>query len=81
MDITMKLRIACGHDSRSIEGCDNCEAADLIEKLRSDYSQAKEVIRECKDALAEELSAWDIDRPIHHVKQAHDSCVSLLGEQ
>jgi len=34
MDTTMKLRAACGHDSRSVEGCTNCEAADLIESLR-----------------------------------------------
>lgn len=34
MDVTMKLRAACGHDSRSVDGCVNCEAADEIEALR-----------------------------------------------
>lgn len=34
MDVTMKLRAACGHDSRSVDGCTNCEAADEIERLR-----------------------------------------------
>ena len=34
MDITMKLRADCGHDSRSVDGCTNCEAADIVEDLR-----------------------------------------------
>jgi hypothetical protein len=37
------------------------------------------LITECRDALAEELSAWDIDPPLHHVKQAHDKCVAWLA--
>jgi hypothetical protein len=39
-----------------------------------------ELITECRDALAEELSAWDIDPPLHHVKQAHDKCVAWLSD-
>lgn len=35
MDVTMQLRAACGHDSRSVDGCVNCEAADEIERLRA----------------------------------------------
>lgn len=30
-------------------------------------------------ALAEELSAWDIDPPLHHVKEAHDACEAWLA--
>jgi hypothetical protein len=41
---------------------------------------AREVIEECRAALAEELAAWDIDPPLHHVKQAHDRCVAWLAE-
>jgi hypothetical protein len=41
---------------------------------------AREVIEECRAALAEELAAWDIDPPLHHVKQAHDKCVAWLAE-
>ena len=26
------LRQQCGHDSRSVDGCGHCEAADLIER-------------------------------------------------
>jgi hypothetical protein len=37
------------------------------------------LITECRDALAEELAAWDIDPPIHHVKQAHDKCEAWLA--
>jgi hypothetical protein len=39
-----------------------------------------ELITKCRDALAEELSAWDIDPPLHHVKQAHDDCVAWLAD-
>lgn len=78
-DVTMKLRSACGHDSRSVEGCANCEAADEIERLRSLHRQAKTLIAECRAALAEELSAWDIDPPLHHVWQAHDRRVEWLA--
>ena len=35
MDVTTKLRVACGHDSRSVDGCTNCEAADMIESMRA----------------------------------------------
>lgn len=40
--------------------------------------EAMAVIEMCRSALAEELSAWDIDPPLHHVKQAHDACVEWL---
>jgi acetoin utilization deacetylase AcuC-like enzyme len=42
-------------------------------------SQAKALITECQAALAEELAAWDIDPPLHHVKQAHDRCTEWLA--
>lgn len=41
--------------------------------------QAHDLIRECQAALAVELAAWDIDPPLHHVKQAHDRCVEWLA--
>lgn len=40
----------------------------------------KALIEECRDALAEELSAYDIDPPIAHVKEAHDKCVEWLAQ-
>ncbi len=43
--------------------------------------QADALIKECRDALAEELAAWEIDPPLHHVKQAHDKCVAWLAAQ
>lgn len=42
-------------------------------------SDPRALIEECRAALAEELSAWDIDPPLHHVKQAHDKCVAWLA--
>lgn len=35
---------------------------------------ALEALKKCEDALAEELSAWDIDPPLHHVQESHDLC-------
>lgn len=34
--IVNELRRMCGHDSRSVDGCTTCEAADEIERLRRD---------------------------------------------
>lgn len=88
MDFTTKLRAACGHDSRSVDGCMNCEAADEIERLRRHavvlantvHEGARELIEECRAALHLELTeGWDIDPPLHHVKQAHDRCAAWLG--
>ena len=42
----------------------------MIEVLK----QALEALEKSKAALAEELSAWDIDPPLHHVLEAHDLC-------
>ena len=38
-----------------------------------------DLVAECRDALAEEMGAWDLDPPPHHVKQAHDRCVAWLA--
>lgn len=32
-----------------------------------------------RDAFAEELSAWDIDPPLHHVKTSHDEITVMLA--
>ena len=40
--------------------------------------EARGVIEQCRVALAEELAGWDLDPPLHHVKQAHDRCVEWL---
>jgi hypothetical protein len=39
-----------------------------------------DLVTQCRDALAEELGAWDIDPPLHHVKAAHDKCVAWLDD-
>jgi hypothetical protein len=36
--------------------------------------QALEALEKSQAALAEELSAWDIDPPLHHVQESHDLC-------
>ena len=35
---------------------------------------ALEALEKCDSALAEELSAWDIDPPLHHVLEASNAC-------
>jgi hypothetical protein len=35
---------------------------------------AIKTLQKCEDALAEELSAWDINPPLHHVQESHDLC-------
>jgi hypothetical protein len=39
----------------------------------------RKLIEQCRDALAEELGAWDIDPPLFHVKEAHEACVAWLA--
>ena len=40
--ITSWLRRQCGHDSRSVEGCGHCEAAEGIERLQKDRNECLE---------------------------------------
>lgn len=42
-------------------------------------NNTRALIEQCRDALAEEISAWDIDPPLFHVKEAHDACVAWLA--
>jgi len=35
---------------------------------------ALEALKKCDSALAEELAAWDIDPPLHHVLEASNAC-------
>ena len=50
MTVTTKLRIACGHDSRRVEGCTNCEAADLIDALYREVQGLKNALwKACGD--------------------------------
>lgn len=43
------------------------------------FDSTHDLVEQCRRALAEELSAWDIDPPLHHVKEAHDACVTWLA--
>lgn len=44
------------------------------------HGEVRALIEQCRDALAEELAAWDIDPPLHHVKTAHDACEAWLAK-
>lgn len=51
-DITQRLIVACGHDSRTVDGCANCEAADTIDALRAELAIASEALHHCQCALS-----------------------------
>lgn len=38
-----------------------------------------DAMKRWRDAFAEELSAWDIDPPLHHVQTSHDEIETLLS--
>ena len=40
---------------------------------------ALEALEKCDSALAEELAAWDIDPPLHHVLEASNACAPALA--
>jgi hypothetical protein len=37
------------------------------------------LVKQCRDAFAEELAAYDIQPPIHHLKQGYADCVAWLA--
>jgi len=50
------------------------QAADTIDAQRK-------LLEKARDALAEELAAWDIEPPLAHVKNAHDAITEHLKAQ
>lgn len=58
---------------QAASGCD--------QGARSDVQDARAVIEQCRDALAEEMAAWDIDPKISHVLEAHAACERWLAGQ
>lgn len=66
------LSVACeGDELRAKLAARDAEVGRLREDTRA-------LILECQAAFAEELAAWDLDPPLHHVKQAHDKCTAWL---
>lgn len=65
-----------------------CDEPGAFEKLRELLNRCEaepdaetfKLIRDCRDAFAEELSAWDIDPPVAHVKQGFDDCERWLAK-
>lgn len=47
-----KLRTICGHDSRSVEGCIHCEAADQLESQVLRVNKLEGTLREQKATIA-----------------------------
>ena len=91
-EIGARLR-SMGEKLKTYEDLD--EAASDVQLLRMGYAAARleieslrarsvapdprPVVEMCAKALAEELAAWDIDPPLHHVKEAHDACELWLA--
>lgn len=59
----------------------NAEMRAKVLALQSCQESAAALIEECRAALSAELTAWDIEPPLHHIKQAHDKCVAWLAKR
>ena len=60
-DLIQRLRERCGHDSRSVDGCLDCEAADALEHNSSVLVDKDREIDRLRAALAdaiEEVESW-----------------------
>lgn len=51
-----------------------------MNKLREAARMALEALVKCDSALAEELAAWDIDPPLHHVLEASKACAPAITD-
>jgi len=52
IDHPSELRRICGHDSRTVDGCVTCEAADAIERLRAALVAAMEIVQKERTRIA-----------------------------
>lgn len=52
IDHPSELRRICGHDSRTVDGCVTCEAADAIERLRAALVAAMEIVHKERVRIA-----------------------------
>ena len=50
IDHPSELRRICGHDSRTVDGCVTCEAADEIERLRDEIKRLTALVNEDTDS-------------------------------
>ena len=50
-----------------------------ITRLEGERDAAADVIKQCRDAFAEEMEAWDLDPPLAHLLKAHDRCETWLA--
>ena len=63
IDHPSELRRICGHDSRTVDGCVTCEAADAIERLRAALVAAMEMVKEDRDDLWFVMHSNGLDTP------------------
>lgn len=75
-ETVLRLRAQCGHDSRSVEGCLNCEAADRIVALGRAQTHQTPVAASVALALLEMAEILDMRGP----KQAKDDRADILWD-
>lgn len=49
--VAVALRLRCGHDSRSVDGCLDCEAADAILALPAGQKKLADLVLKLADAV------------------------------
>ena len=92
--IVNELRRMCGHDSRSVDGCTTCEAADEIERLRRDGFDSRHpaaqnllgrnarlsiALAVVRDILADDCEPTPITA--EHWEPIHDQVQSVIRER
>lgn len=75
-ELLEKLRYECGHDSFSVAGCTNCEAADTIQALEFQFdAQLAELI-----AISEALGTSEGHSSVYWIEQLKQQRDELLAE-
>lgn len=69
-ELLEKLRYECGHDSFSVAGCTNCEAADTIQALEFQFDAQLEEL--C--AISEALGTSEGHSSVYWIEQLKQQC-------
>ena len=72
----------CGWNSPSVIYCAMLTAAPQppAQQGSKPDDETVSLIKACRAAFSEELAAYDIDPPIHHLRQGHDDCSAWLAK-
>jgi len=75
------LRVLCGHDSRSVDGCVTCEAADMLCRCETVISNLVESSRSAIPFLRDEAEKYEDDGSNEPLETLRDlrSAIALAG--